>query len=210
MPHVVLVGDSIFDNAAYVPVGESLVEQLRRRLGSEWKATLLACDGSLSGDVQRQLGRLPGDATHICVSAGGNDALAVRPFFYNVPISGLAALNSLADIQLQFRRDYARMLMSVAAHRRPTVVCTIYDAIPELEPREKAMLSLFNDVIVTLAVESRLPITDLRHICTDPADYSSISPIEPSERGGAKIVRAICDVLTMHDFTVARTVAYPG
>jgi hypothetical protein len=32
MPHLVLLGDSVFDNVPYVAAGEEVVEQLRRRL----------------------------------------------------------------------------------------------------------------------------------------------------------------------------------
>ena len=76
MPHIVLLGDSVFDNAAYVRPGEpDVVRQLRARLPAGAKATLAAVDGATAADVRRQLERLPADATHLIVSAGGNDAL---------------------------------------------------------------------------------------------------------------------------------------
>src|SRR5437763_7003051 len=75
MSHVVLLGDSIFDNAAYVPGRPPVVEQLRRALPAGWRATLLAVDGHTTADVAGQLARLPADATHLVVSVGGNDAL---------------------------------------------------------------------------------------------------------------------------------------
>src|SRR6476659_6170002 len=76
MGHVVLLGDSIFDNARYVPDRPPVIEQLRRSLPVGWRATLLAVDGHVTNDVERQLCRLPADATHLVVSVGGNDALA--------------------------------------------------------------------------------------------------------------------------------------
>ena len=73
MPHIVLLGDSIFDNAAYVRPGEpDVVHQLRARLPAGAKATLAAVDGAPAADVRRQLERLPAGATHLIVSAGGN------------------------------------------------------------------------------------------------------------------------------------------
>ncbi|HTN04367.1 MAG TPA: hypothetical protein VL132_20925, partial [Planctomycetaceae bacterium] len=75
MDHIVLLGDSIFDNAAYVPAGEPVIEQLRARLPPESRASLLASDGAVVPSVLRQLEKLPNDATHLVVSAGGNDAL---------------------------------------------------------------------------------------------------------------------------------------
>ena len=70
-------------------------------------------------------------------------------------------------------------------------------------------LSLFNDVIVRELAVARVPILDLRPICNAPEDYSSISPIEPSEIGGGKIARALRDVLLQHDFATDKPVIYP-
>src|SRR3712207_2336551 len=45
MSHVVLLGDSIFDNAAYVRGGPDVIRQLQGVLPAGWKATLRAVDG---------------------------------------------------------------------------------------------------------------------------------------------------------------------
>ena len=58
MTHIVLLGDSVFDNASYVPGGPSVLEWLRRTCppgGSQ--ATLLAVDGACVSNVSRQLAR---------------------------------------------------------------------------------------------------------------------------------------------------------
>jgi hypothetical protein len=65
MNHVVLLGDSILDNGAYVAGGSPLVEQLRSRLHGDWRVTLLARDGAVAEYVLRQLQQLPADATHL-------------------------------------------------------------------------------------------------------------------------------------------------
>ena len=76
--HLVLLGDSIFDNGPYVPTeNDTTSSQLRRALAKDWQVSLLAVDGHLTRDVERQLPELPADATHLIVSAGGNDALQV-------------------------------------------------------------------------------------------------------------------------------------
>src|SRR5215218_670055 len=53
MNHVVLLGDSVFDNAAYVSGGPDVVTQLRGRLPSGWSATLAAVDGAVTASVPR-------------------------------------------------------------------------------------------------------------------------------------------------------------
>ena len=49
MKEVVLLGDSIFDNAVYVGGGPDVCQQVSERLPEGWKATLLAIDGSHAG-----------------------------------------------------------------------------------------------------------------------------------------------------------------
>jgi hypothetical protein len=101
---------------------------------------------------------------------------------------------------VQFRQDYRAVLDRVVSCGRPAAVCTIYDAIPGLDRVEATGLCLFNDVILREAFRAGLPVIDLRLICTDVADYSRSSPIEPSVVGGGKIARAIARLVTGFDF----------
>src|SRR3954447_24866153 len=78
--HVVLLGDSIFDNAAYTHGGPDVITHLRRVLPVDWRGTLCAVDGATSRDVASQLPCIPTDASHLVVSVGGNDALQNSDF----------------------------------------------------------------------------------------------------------------------------------
>jgi GDSL-like Lipase/Acylhydrolase family len=200
--HVVLLGDSIFDNARYVPGGPSVIEHLCRCLPGGWRATLLARDGAGTAEMGRQLAQLPADATHLVMSVGGNDALDHSGLILHEPAGSFAeVLSRLADIQEQFRRSYREVLGRLLGYRKPAAVCTVYDAIPGLHPAEKAGLCLFNDVILREAVRAGVPVIDLRLICTDADDYARSSPIEPSVVGGGKIARAVAKLVTEYDFT---------
>ena len=126
MSHVVLLGDSIFDNAAYVGGAPDVVRQVRRRLPQGSKATLAAVDGGKIGDVHRQLRLLPADATHLVISVGGNDALGSSDFLGAPARSTAEALSGLADIGDEFERCYLAMLAGVLAHRLHTAMCTVY------------------------------------------------------------------------------------
>ena len=75
MKHVVLLGDSIFDNKAYINGGLDVIAQLALRIPPGWEASLLAIDGSVVDDVRMQASDLPDDATHLIISAGGNNAI---------------------------------------------------------------------------------------------------------------------------------------
>jgi hypothetical protein len=208
MGHVVLLGDSIFDNARYVPDRPPVIEQVRRGLPPGWGATLLAIDGHVVEDVARQLAGLPAGATHLFISAGGNDALGESMVLREGAYSVGGALVRLSEVQARFRTEYHAMLCTALAAGKPTTVCTIYDSIPEHEPAEMTALGLFNEVILREAFLAGLPVIDLRLICTDAADYSPLSPIEPSVVGGAKIARRIADVARGHDFSQRRSVLY--
>ena len=99
MSHLVLLGDSVFDNVAYVGAGApDVVRQVRQRLPHGSRATLLAVDGSTTGSVREQLRRLPSDATHLVVSVGGNDALGSGDFLAAPAGSAGEALLGLAEI----------------------------------------------------------------------------------------------------------------
>ncbi|MBN9119643.1 MAG: SGNH/GDSL hydrolase family protein, partial [Planctomycetes bacterium] len=202
------LGDSIFDNARYVPDRPPVIEQVRRGLPPDWKATLVAVDGHTVEDIALQLPRVPSDATHLVVSVGGNDALMASGLLHERAGTVGAALTVLAESLGTFRATYAAMLKDVLALGRLTSVCTIYDAIPILGDAERAALAGFNDVISRTAIGAGIPLVDLRVICNHPDDYSPLSPIEPSVVCGAKIADAIGRMLAGHDFAAARTAVW--
>jgi len=197
MPHLVLLGDSVFDNGAYVPGHSPVIEQVRESLGSSWQATLLAVDGDVVADVAAQLKRLPADATHLAISAGGNDALRHGGILHESATSVAQVLTKLADIRDAFHREYRTVMGLVTARGFPTIVCTIYDAIPGLARQAVCALSVFNDVIVREAVRHHASVLDLRQICDGEEHYSGLSPIEPSATGGQRIAAALAQMLQL-------------
>ena len=192
MSHIVLLGDSIFDNGSYVAENQAVIDHLRALLPEGWSATLAAVDGDKAAEVGLRLGKVPADATHLIVSVGGNDALGVSGSILDgVAASFAVHMAQLFEIREKFEAHYVAMLDGVLAFNRPVAVCTIYDAVPGLSPALNAGLSLFNDVIVKTATRKRVNLIDLRHVCPEARDYAAVSPIEPSEQGGKKIARAI-------------------
>ena len=195
MPHVVLLGDSIFDNAAYVAGGADVVTQLRRILPAGWKATLLAVDGAIISDVPAQLKKIPRDATHLVVSAGGNDALAHTDLLDRRASSSAQVLGWIADAVEDFEQRYRKMLIELTGLRLGLTICTIYNGNlePPIQRIARAALAVFNDAILRLAAEHSVRVIELRLVCTEPGDYAN--PIEPSAAGGAKIARAIVNAV---------------
>jgi hypothetical protein len=198
MNHVVLLGDSIFDNGAYVEQGQpDVIRQVRARLPKGWRASLLAVDGATTWDVESHLQNLPADASHLVVSVGGNDALGEAHVLFEDVRSVAEALAKLSVVREQFAADYRAMLDDVLEQQLPTAVCTIYDGRVGDETQQSVnvtALSMFNDTITREAFRRGLPLIDLRLICNEARDYSN--NIEPSQWGGEKLASAIVNLVT--------------
>lgn len=195
MSHVVLLGDSIFDNAAYTRGGPDVITQLRGLLPAGWRATLGAIDGATTEDFGRQVAALPRDVTHIIVSLGGNDALGHVDLLERRVRTSAEALAALAEAGERFEERYRRSVAAVVARDVPVTLCTIYNGnFPDADFQRLAStaLAVFNDAILRVAFERALSVIDLRLVCNEASDYAN--PIEPSSHGGAKIAKAILHV----------------
>lgn len=206
MPHVALLGDSMFDNLRYTSGRPDVITHLRAELPATWQTTLCAVDGATTGTLPYQFPRLPADADHLVLSIGGNDVLRYFDLLQQPDLGGSALLDQLAVARATFQDDYAAALDAVLALDRPTVIpCTIYDCcFPEPESsRVQVALAPFNDVILRTAFARGLEVIEMRLVCTETADYAN--PIEPSGQGGLKIARAITRALGVTDATGYRT-----
>ena len=209
MKHIVLLGDSIFDNAAYVNGGPDLIRQFTALLPSDVKATLLAVDGSVTTDVITQIPKIPASATHLIVSAGGNDGLSRADVLQRPAGSVGAAVDQLASLRAECCQNYRRMLRALLALKQPLALCTVYDPrFPDalMQRLTTTALNIFNDCILREAITYGLPVLDLRLICTEPEDYAN--EIEPGVPGGRKIAAGILNLFQNHDFSSTRTVVY--
>src|ERR1700720_2966904 len=111
--HIALLGDSILDNGAYTSGGPDVVRQLTSMLPSGWRASLVAVDGAMMGDIAHQLFRVPSDATHVVVSVGGNDVLQYLEVLRLRVKSTAEALLSLGKLAQGFDRGYRAAIVGV-------------------------------------------------------------------------------------------------
>jgi len=191
-PHLVLLGDSIFDNAAYTSGEPDVVTHLRTLLPAGAHATLLAVDGAITRSMAEQVAHIPEDATHLVVSIGGNDALGFLDLLDAPATSTADALRLFGEAVGRFETNYRAAVRPVLDRGLPTTLCTIYNGAfeePDLVARARIALMMFNDVILRVAFEHHASAIDLRLICNERADYAN--PIEPSGQGGMKIAAAI-------------------
>jgi lysophospholipase L1-like esterase len=189
--HIVLLGDSIFDNGAYTSGEPDVLGHLKSLLPHTWRASLCAVDGARISGLRRQLERLPSGATHLIVSIGGNDALGNMDLL-STPVPSTAAALTLFDRRVSdFEAEYRAAITDVLKLRIPLTLCTIYNG--NLEPSRarnaRVALMMFNDAIMRTAFENSVDLIELRLVCSGPSDYAN--PIEPSGAGGRKIAQAI-------------------
>jgi hypothetical protein len=204
--HVVLLGDSILANGAYVAGGPDVAQQLRERLPWGARATLAAVDGAMTAGVRLQLRTIPADTTHLVVSAGGNDALSYSPVLDDKVRSVGEALERLASVRERFKQDYRTMLDHVLRLGTITAVCTIYDARfkdPMRRRLASAGLTIFNDCITREASARGIALIDLRLICNAEEDMAN--DIEPSVIGGAKIASGIAKFVSEYKSSKGRS-----
>jgi GDSL-like Lipase/Acylhydrolase family len=209
--HVVLLGDSIFDNKRYVGDGPDVIDQLKADVPSGWTGSSNAIDGSTTLDIASQLERLPPDVTNLVVSVGGNDALKHKDLLDETASSVAEVLYKLGQIRNEFRTNYRTMLDGVIATKLPAAVCSIYEARyrnPDTHLIAATGLSVFNDIITREAFARGIPLIDLRLIITEDDDYAN--DVEPSVKGGAKIARAIATFVTSDGVTQKRSVVFAG
>jgi hypothetical protein len=195
-PHLVLLGDSIFDNGAYTCGQPDVIAQLRRIAPPGWQASLLARDGATVEDIAAQLARLPRGATHLLLSVGGNNALR-RQGLLGAPAASVGEAIEILSAEVgQFESAYRGMIGACLARGLPLAICTIYNGNfgdTRFARQARGAVALFNDTIIRTAVDKQLTAIELRLVCTRPEDYAN--PIEPSSIGAAKIARALASIV---------------
>jgi len=189
---LVLIGDSILDNARYTGKAPDTSHHLQHALGSSWTVQRLAQDGAMIADVRFQLAALPPNPDCVILSVGGNDAAAHIDLLERRVSSAAQVLDELATIADRFEANYFQLVSGIANRTSRLVLCTIYepplfDAITARLAR--VPLGVLNDRITQIANRLRLEVLELRTVCTEPADF--VQQIEPSARGAEKIAAAI-------------------
>ena len=205
--YVALVGDSVFDNKAYVPAGHDVQNAVYR-----WRdyaesnmAYLAAVDGAVMKDVAAQ----PESpevmkANKIYISIGGNDLLR-----YSMALENLEpSVYDLYEVREKFRAEYRANVIDLLVDRnsgkhiynirrganyaKPVTLCTIY--IPKMiltneQQVAEVAVSLVNDVIITEAGRVGLQVLELRNVMSMPEHFTM--EIEPSMHGSDAIAQAI-------------------
>lgn len=112
---LVLLGDSILDNAPYTGPEPDSTEHLQRLLPG-WSVQRLAQDGATMADIQSQLRKLPDHTSSAVLSIGGNDAVEHIGLLTTPASNSADVLRDLLDMSSDFASRYATTARSVETH----------------------------------------------------------------------------------------------
>lgn len=193
---LLLLGDSILDNAPYTHPAPDTTTHLQRLLASEWTVRRLAQDGATMRGLRLQLDALDYRPDVAVLSIGGNDLVPYIEIIERPATSAAEVLAELLAIADGFHLQYEAAARSVMERSARTVLCTIYE-VPLQPPMAGTLarvpLGLVNDRILRIGAELGLEVLELRRVCTDVEDF--VLEIEPSAQGAEKIARAIAGLL---------------
>eukprot|EP00929_Paragymnodinium_shiwhaense_P008736 TRINITY_DN112700_c0_g1_i1.p1 TRINITY_DN112700_c0_g1~~TRINITY_DN112700_c0_g1_i1.p1 ORF type:complete len:320 (+),score=73.76 TRINITY_DN112700_c0_g1_i1:187-1146(+) len=202
--HIVLVGDSTLDNGRYLDVqcGELSVDrQLAKRCRERgWEMTCLAQDGSMIEDVfLQQVPLIPDRATHIVLSASGNDLLSLLNSMVVANFTPSAMYKAIVDGLLEVSEKYRELMSALKSVGCHLACCTVYQ--PNFNHflfRGVAAfgLSLHNNRLKQIAVDLDACVVDLANMFETPDDFANA--LELSTRGGSKLVENITAFITEH------------
>lgn len=179
--NIILIGDSVLNNAAYVPPGKAVLDYLKQKTNNVFN---FAKDGSTIQDAIDQILNIPpnfnNSNSYFFISVGGNDILNLRNMLTNSEIDVLFSkyIQLIDTIKLKFGGVNIN-------------VCNLY--LPS-DPRYlnyKPSIDYWNQLIQKNSnrIGAMYNVVDLFNLLNTPNDF--IYGIEPSKDGSVKIANII-------------------
>ena len=178
---IILMGDSVLNNANYVPEGKSVYDSLKTKLSN---VINIAKDGATISDLYGQLDKIPVDLnnsnTYIFISAGGNDILNKRSDLSDTEIS------KLFNSYMEFLNALKTKLGSVNVN-----IMNLYLPANPRYQSYKPSINQWNQLIEASSsnIGETYNVIDLYTLLTSPNDF--VYDIEPSESASDKIAYLI-------------------
>jgi lysophospholipase L1-like esterase len=179
--NIVLIGDSVLNNANYVPSEKSVVDILKTKTQ---KVFNFAKDGATISDCYGQLDKIPIDLnttdTYVFISAGGNDILNKRGQLDSSEIRKL--FNSYMDFIKALRVKLGSAKINI---------CNLYLPSNPRYNTYKSSIEEWNQLITenSSKIGEMYNIINVDTLLTTPDDF--VYDIEPSEIASQKIANVI-------------------
>jgi len=210
MMKLVMLGDSVFDNASYLQKGERDTEAWVRHYlqGEALDIDFLAEDGATTKCVKEtQLGDIDAEAEYIVLSIGGNDLLQSFSCLETNQGSMAQTLSFFEEeIRTTFNNSYGAMINAIRsrAQKAKIMAFDIYYPFWDLDsplfkelPQHSEVLAKASRVAIDLFnknIRDHLrdgEVKNLAAICCERRHFAN--PIEPSTIGSECIAVAIRD-----------------
>lgn len=178
---IILMGDSILNNANYVSSGNSVYDILTKKLNN---IITVATDGATINDLYLQLDKITIDLnntnTYIFISAGGNDILNSSKELTNNDV------NLLFDKYMYFLKTLRAKLDNVKIN-----ILNLYLPSNPRYQSYKTSIEQWNKLINQYSnkIGETYNVLDLYELLRSPDDF--VYDIEPSETGSNKIANLI-------------------
>ena len=179
---IVLLGDSVLNNASYVPKGQSVYDLLVSKSNNSNKVLNLAKDNATIVDLYSQLDKIPLELnnanTYVFISAGGNNLLQQQKSNEN---------------ELQLFSNYMNFVKSLRT-RLNGVKINILNLYLPANPRYESyakVVDTWNELLKTnsFKIGEIYNVLDIHALLQSPEDF--VYDIEPSAVGGEKIANLI-------------------
>ena len=181
---LVMLGDSILKNNAYVAETESVEYLLKARLAKGAELSFLAQDDALIADIEAQVANI-GPGAKVFISIGGNDILK--------HIQG----GTISQPTLKQTFDaYKACIQSILEKHKPQSIHMLnlyFPTSPFITPYHE-YIRQWNSLLANFAKTSPiLHLFELDALCSESSDFVSI--VEPSPSCSKKIVDKIYSLL---------------
>lgn len=179
--NIILMGDSVLNNANYVPSGKSVEDILKTKTS---KVLNVAKDGATINDLYVQLDKIPIELnkteTYIFISISGNDILSKRSELNN------GEIRRLFDSYMDFLNALRTKLGSVKIN-----IMNLYQPANPRYQSYKTSIEQWNKLINenSSKIGEMYNVIDLYSLLKTPEDF--VYDIEPSESASEKIANII-------------------
>jgi len=179
--NIVLIGDSILNNSAYVPAGKSVTDCLKENTN---KVFNFAKDAATIRDCYAQLDQVPLNLnttnTYIFISAGGNDILNRHGYLDN------AAINQLFNSYMEFIKALRVKFGSAKIN-----ICNLFMPSNPFYQSYQPSIDAWNKLIdeYSYKVGAMYTVVNLHGLLNSPDDF--IYDVEPSQYASEKIANII-------------------
>lgn len=180
--HIVLMGDSILKNDAYVKHGETVSDWVRNKSGADCECNTVAMDSAMIEDVYSQMEFIDLDwntkDTFLFLSVGGNDLLSKHQS------QSQSQGQQVLDVDAVFD-SYAKLVSTILEEWNNTQLVLLNLYCPISKPHLCAIVKKWNELQLQYANSKNIKV-----IYIDSSE-PNIRGIEPTSEGGEKIAEQI-------------------